>query len=234
MTTQWKSELLAAANSDKIKILSSFFKTGPGQYGEGDRFIGVTVPQNRAIAKHYSHLPYPAIKEMLESEIHEFRLSGFLALAEKYRKALTNEERRETVDFYLDNAERANNWDLVDLSAPKILGEWLKRNPDAQLLHTLHADDCMWRTRISIVSTYTLIKSGRYEEILTLAGKSFNHPHELIHKATGWMLHEVGKKDQNALCSFLDRHAAAMPRTMLRYAIERLPEQQRRHYMQKR
>lgn len=232
MTTQWQNNLRSAADPDKIKILSSFFKTGPGQYGEGDRFIGLTVPANRAIAKRYSHLPCPTIKKMLDSEIHEFRLSGFLALVEKYRKARTDEERRDIVTFYLDNAERANNWDLVDLSAPKILGEWLRHHPDPQLLYSLHADSCIWRTRIAIVSTYTLIKAGSTEEILTLAERSLSHPHELIHKAVGWMLREAGKKDQTALCTFLDRYATLMPRTALRYAVERLPDPMRRHYMQ--
>lgn len=231
-TDQWKTRLAQEADEDKAKILSRFFKTAPGEYGEGDIFIGVTVPKVRAVSREFIHA-FPAdIHAMLQSPVHEHRLSALLTLVEQYHKARHDISRRKTiVDFYLAHATRANNWDLVDLSAPKILGQWLADNPDPQLLDRLSLSENLWQQRIAIVATLTLIRHGMFSDTLRLAHRYMTHTHPLMHKATGWMLREVGKKDLPTLLTFLDAHAHVMPRTALRYAIERLAPDQRRHYM---
>lgn len=229
---RWKQDLASVARADKVSILSSFFKTGKGEYGYGDRFIGVTVPDNRAIAVNYAlQAGYDDITVMLDDPVHEHRLSGFLALVHRYRKAKTPELKNETVGFYLANAHKANNWDLVDLSAPYILGAYLAEYPDEELLDRLSHSENMWLQRIAIVATLMLIRNGRYDDTIRIAGRYLTHPHPLIHKATGWMLRETGKHDLPVLLRFLDINAPSMPRTMLRYAIEKLAPEQRRHYM---
>lgn len=230
---QWQDDLRAVARPEKVAILSSFFKTKPGEYGYGDKFIGVTVPDNRRIARRYAlTVPMQAISWMCRHEIHEFRLSGFLALVAMYQKAKTDEQRSGIVAFYLDHAGWANNWDLVDLSAPYILGAHLVSVPDGALLDRLSIDADLWRQRIAIVSTMMLIRAGRFDDTLRISRRYLTHPHQLIHKATGWMLREIGKRDEAVLLQFLDENASAMPRTALRYAIERLTPEQRKHYMQ--
>lgn len=231
LAAEWKGRLLDAANPDKIAILSRFFKTGPGEYGEGDLFIGLTVPENRAIARDYYAAPLETIACMLRSPEHEYRLSGFLALVARYKKLRDPEERRRTVEFYLDNAERANNWDLVDLSCYEILGAHVVATGETDILDRLSDSGNLWRERIAIVSTMAMVRAGEMSMTLKLAEKYIAHTHLLIHKATGWLLREAGKRDIDALTGFLDRHAAVMPRTALRYAVERLPEERRRHYM---
>lgn len=231
LAAEWKGRLLDAANPDKIAILSRFFKTGPGEYGEGDLFIGLTVPENRAIARDYYAAPLETIACMLRSPEHEYRLSGFLALVARYKKLRDPEERRRTVEFYLDNAERANNWDLVDLSCYEILGAHVVATGETDILDRLSDSGNLWRERIAIVSTMAMVRAGEMSMTLKLAEKYLAHTHLLIHKATGWLLREAGKRDIDALTGFLDRHAAVMPRTALRYAVERLPEERRRHYM---
>lgn len=233
MIETWKRELTAAANPEKIKTFLSFFKTGKGEYGEGDKFIGLSVPQNRAISKRYHHLDFDAISKMLHEEIHEYRLAAYIALAEKFRKEKNEEHRQAIVDFYLDTAERANNWDLVDLSAPLILGEHLLTHPSPTLLDRLSTDSCLWRQRIAIVATWTLIKHHRLDDTFRLAERYMTHPHPLIHKATGWMLREAGKRDEARLRTFLDQYATKMPRTALRYAIEKFDQDTRQYYMKK-
>lgn len=228
----WKSELAAKAKPEKIKIFVNFFKTGKGEYGEGDKFIGLSVPDNRAVAKTKWGSGYSEISEMLASEIHEHRLSAFLCLVEKYRKLKKDRNaREELINFYLDHAKQANNWDLVDLSAPYTIGEWCVENSDFSPLFRLSESTNLWEQRIAIVATVTAIRKDIFEPTITIAEKYLTHPHELIHKATGWMLREMGKRDIAALRSFLDRHAAAMPRTALRYAIERMDEAERKHYL---
>ncbi len=231
MTEKWQNELRKASRPDKIKILSSFFKTGKGEYGEGDIFIGITVPDNRAIAKKYSAQPFDVIERMLTDEIHEFRLSGFLALVERFKKTKSTEARREIVNFYVSHGTNANNWDLVDLSAPYILGAFHLEHPDNTLLDNLSYSDNLWLQRIAIVSTLMQIRGNRFDDTLRLAKRYLTHPHPLIHKATGWMLRETGKRDESILLGFLDEFAQTMPRTALRYAIEKLPDEMRRHYM---
>lgn len=233
MNTDWEKELRDIAEPEKAKILSRFFKTGQGEYGEGDRFIGITVPANRSVSKHYAFSPLEEIEEMLRSPIHEFRLAGLLALVERYKKSKKNpDEQRRIVDFYLDNMHRCNNWDLVDLSAPYILGQHLLDNPDDDLLLGMTLSPTLWIQRIAIVATATLIRSGRSDLTLRIAERYLDHQHDLIRKATGWMLREVGKHcGEKTLTDFLDRNAARMPRTMLRYSIERLSPELHRHYL---
>lgn len=228
---EWKGELLSVARPEKVEIFYSFFKTGKGEYGEGDIFIGVTVPDNRKIAHRYFEKTLEEIGEMLSQDIHEYRLSGLLALVHKFDKEKDLAKRQEIVDFYVANAEKCNNWDLVDLSAPYILGRHLLSYPNALLLDDLSKSDNLWRQRIAIVATMMLIRHNKYDDTMRIAERYLSHPHQLIHKATGWMLREVGKRDEQQLLHFLDNHCAKMPRTALRYAIERLSEEKRKFYM---
>lgn len=224
LTRNWKEELAKLARPEKIAILSSFFKTGPGEYGEGDIFMGVTVPDNRSVARRYADAPTEAIMEMIESPVHEHRLSGLLALVARYKKSEQITDKKEIVDFYINEcARRANNWDLVDLSAPYILGHWLTLRPSPTLLDRLSQSDNLWEQRTAIVATHPTIRLGNPAETFRIAERYTAHTHPLIHKATGWMLREVGKHcGEQALLGFLDKYAPAMPRVMLSYAIERL------------
>ena len=229
MTEKWQSELRQYASEEKAKILSRFFKTGKGEYGEGDLFLGITVPVIRSVSRNHIGESLDTIAGMLRSPWHEDRMSALLALAEKYRRE--KGARKEITEFYIANLHRANNWDLIDLSAPKILGEYINANGDTSLLYNLADHSDLWHQRASIVATLTLIKKDNFRPTLALAEKFLIHPHQLMHKATGWMLREVGKRDEDTLTAFLDRFTPQMPRTALRYAIERLSPEQRAHYM---
>ena len=231
MNENWKRELRDAARPEKIEVLSRFFKCGPGEYGEGDRFIGLTVPDNRAISKKYHDASLDEIASMLDEEIHEFRLAALLALVAKFGRERDSTRQSEIVTFYLDHAERINNWDLVDLSAPQILGRWMLDNPSPTLLDTLSENPCLWRQRIAIVATLMLIKSRRLDDTMRLAERYLTHPHPLIHKATGWMLREAGKRDISRLREFLSLHSSRIPRTTLRYAIEKMSPDERRLWL---
>lgn len=232
MTKIWQEELLNAANPEKIKIFMSFFKTGKGEYGEGDKFIGLSVPENRKIAKKYFNYDLSTIDSMLTNEIHEFRLSGFLALVEKYNKSKNDEEQHKIVDFYVARGTYANNWDLVDLSAPYILGKYMLNHPNPTLLDSLSKSNNLWLQRIAIVSTLMLIRNNKFDDTIRLAKQYLSHNHQLIHKATGWMLREIGKRNENILIDFIDKFVLEMPRTTLRYAIERLNPELRHSIMQ--
>ena len=225
----WQQRLKAAARPEKIAILSSFFKCSKGEYGEGDIFLGINVPDNRAISRLYYELPLSHIASMLHSPYHEFRLGALLALVRRYERLKA--ERAEIVDFYLQNTAYINNWDLVDLSCPKIIGDYVLREQCPELLMRLSRSDEMWEQRIAIVSTLTLIRADIFKPTLSIAESYLSHPHDLIHKATGWMLREVGKRSEQHLTEFLQCHAANMPRTALRYAIERLSPDQRAHWL---
>ncbi len=227
----WQEELQKVAHPEKIKIFQSFFKTGKGEYGEGDIFIGVSVPDNRKVAQKYFRATFDNIAAMLHHEIHEFRLSALLALVHRYKKEKNENEKQAIIDFYLDNSEWCNNWDLVDLSAPYLLGTHMLTHPTPSLLRNLSNDSNLWRQRIAIVSTLILIRNHRFDDTLSLCEKYLSHPHPLIHKATGWMLREIGKKDEQILLKFLDQHSTKMPRTALRYALERLSPEKRQYYM---
>lgn len=223
-------ELSGAANPEKAEILSRFFKTGKGQYGEGDVFLGITVPVQRRIAKKYSGLELPDLERLLSSKIHEHRLVSLLILVEKFRKG-DEALREEIVRFYLDHTGQVNNWDLVDLSAEKILGEYLAGRKDKALLSRLARSGNLWERRIAIMATFAFIKRNRFDETLRVAGILLPDPHDLIHKAVGWMLREVGKRDMEKEESFLRKYHGKMPRTMLRYAVERFDEGRRKYWL---
>lgn len=231
-------EMHALADAARAAHLMRFFKTGPGQYGEGDRFLGLRVPQTRALVKEYkARVTRDDVEALAASPWHELRLAAFLLLIEIYsrhEREKCPEESRRDIDLYLGLLDRADNWDLVDLSAPKLLGEYMLRHPQERgsLRELAAMEGCLWRQRAAVVSTWTLIRAGEYADTLELCRMLLTHPHDLMHKATGWMLREVGKRGGEAeLLRFLDEHAPRMPRTALRYAIERLTPPQRRHYL---
>jgi 3-methyladenine DNA glycosylase AlkD len=225
-------EILSMADPEKAVFLQRYFKTGKGQYAEGDVFLGLTVPMVRDIVKHSPPLPLTEIEQLIRSEYHDARLAGFLLLVKQFKKA-TEPERKAIFDFYLKHARRANNWDLVDASCRDIIGLYLLDKADRTALYRLAESDNLWEQRMSIVSTWMFIKYRRFDDTLALAEKLLHHPHDLMHKAVGWMLREVGKKDRAALRDFLERHYTTMPRTMLRYAIEHFPPAARACFMRK-
>ena len=224
-----RKELQILADPEKAKILQRFFKTGPGEYGEGDVFLGVIVPKSRFLAKTFSLLPLDEVKALLYSGVHEERLVALLILVQKYNSASVR-EKEDIFRFYLDNLKQVNNWDLVDLTAPNILGVHLVAK-DRGLLYRLANSDSVWERRVAIVSTYHFIRNDEFGDTLKIAEMLLHEDHDLIHKAAGWMLREVGKRDLAAEKAFLDEHYRVMPRTMLRYAVERFPESKKRYYM---
>jgi 3-methyladenine DNA glycosylase AlkD len=227
-----RKELKSMAEPEKAAILQRFFKTGPSQYGEGDIFIGVMVPQSRQVAKKFNQLPVGEVRTLLYSRVHEERLVALLILAWRYSSASSSREKEEIVKFYLDHIKQVNNWDLVDLSAPNILGAHLvDRDGRRRLLYRLAGSENVWERRIAIVATHHFIRNGDFSDTLKIAEMLLQDRHDLIHKAVGWMLREVGKRDAAAEEEFLEKHCSVMPRTMLRYAIERLSERKRRRYM---
>lgn len=209
-------ELIQYSDPEKKAVLPRFFKTGPGEYGEGDRFLGVVVPSTRKVAKQFKDSSYEVLEALLESEWHECRLCALLILIEKYKQS-----PEDAVNFYLGHTAGINNWDLVDLSAPYILGDYLSNQENRRILYELAGSPDMWEQRISVVSTLMLIRRGFYMDTIELAKKFIDTKHDLIQKAVGWMLREVGKRNEDLLISFLDEYRHRMPRTMLRYAIER-------------
>jgi 3-methyladenine DNA glycosylase AlkD len=226
-----RKELKSMAEPEKAAILQRFFKTGPSQYGEGDIFIGVMVPQSRRVAKKFNELPLGEVRTLIYSRVHEERLVALLILAWRYSSASSSREKEEIVKFYLDHIKRVNNWDLVDLSAPNILGAHLvDRDGRRRLLYRLAGSENVWERRIAIVATHHFIRNGDFSDTLKIAEMLLQDRHDLIHKAAGWMLREVGKRDAAAQEAFLEKHWSVMPRMMLRYAIERLPESKRRRY----
>jgi len=222
------------AEADPARATHSlrFFRTGPGEYGEGDKFLGLTVPQIRAVAKDFAALPLEETDQLLDSEWHEARLVAVILLANQYAKAKDEMSRRRIYEMYLDRTQRINNWDLVDVSAPGIVGAHLMKRSRA-VLRRLAKSRLLWDRRIAIVSTLYFITKGEFDDTLELALVLRGDKHDLIHKATGWMLREVGKRDENVLRRFLDKYAGTLPRTTLRYAIERLPVGARRMYMKR-
>jgi 3-methyladenine DNA glycosylase AlkD len=230
-----RKELKSMADPDKAVTLQRFFKTGPGQYGEGDIFIGVMVPHSRQVAKKFSQLPLAEVRTLLYSRIHEERLVALLILAQRYSSSASSSRKKEKiVKFYLDNKKQVNNWDLVDLSAPSILGAHLvDRDDRRRLLYRLAGSDNVWERRIAILATHHFIRNGDFSDTLKIAEMLLQDRHDLIHKAAGWMLREVGKRNAAAEEAFLEKHWSIMPRTMLRYAIERLSESKRHRYRKK-
>ena len=220
MLNQIKSDLSQLSNPEKAKSLSRFFKTGKGQYGEGDIFLGIPVPEQRKVAKKYFDLPLNDLQELLRSEIHEHRLTALLILVAKYEKT-DNSGKDEIFSFYLKNVENINNWDLVDLTAPKIVGDYLF-NKDKSILFKLAKSNNLWERRIAILSTFGFIRKNNFKIALRISELLLHDKHDLIHKAVGWMLREIGKRDQEIEEQFLSKYNVQMPRTMLRYAIRNL------------
>jgi len=228
--TKAKKELQKYASKEKVDILSRFFKTGRGEYGEGDKFIGVIVPNIRKVAKKHQDLPLKDVLKLLKSPIHEERLLALLIMGLKFQKAQTEAQKKAVYKAYLANTKYINNWDLVDLSSHEIVGSFLL-NKSKKELYDLSKSESLWERRISIVSTYRFIRKGHFKDTLKIAGILLKDSHDLIHKAVGWMLREVGKRDLGALERFLRRHYKSMPRTMLRYSIEKFPENKRLAYL---
>jgi 3-methyladenine DNA glycosylase AlkD len=224
-----KRRLRTRADASRVPVLRSFFKTGPGQYGEGDEFIGVTVPALRKMCRECRGASLGEIRLLLGSRIHEDRLLALLLLVDAFHRGDV-EERRRIYDFYLSNTARINNWDLVDCSAPAIVGGWLQDRRRAPL-RALAQSDSLWERRIAIVATASFIRCGEFDDTLAIADLLLHDSHDLIHKAVGWMLREVGKKDGAVERRFLDARASHMPRTMLRYAIEKFPPTERDAYL---
>ncbi len=227
-----RKEILAKGTPARARSSARFFKTGKGQYGEGDVFVGLTVPELRAITKNYRDVPLSELKLLLHSREHEFRLAALLILVDQFARAPASEQKK-ICDLYLANTKWINNWDLVDVSAPNIVGAYLEAKSKAPLF-VLTKSASLWERRIAMVATLAFIQKGESDTALRIATMLINDTHDLIHKAGGGMRREVGKKASlRALLQFLDRHAATMPRTALRYAIERLSPAQRTRYMKK-
>ena len=225
-----RKALRVYADEEKANFYPRFFKAGKGEYAEGDKFIGVTVPNQRKVARQFRTIPLREVKRLIRDPIHEHRLTGLLILVEHFQRA--DEDHQEAiVDFYIDHLECVNNWDLVDATAHKILGTWLV-DRDRELLYELAESDHLWSERASVIACLPLIKLQDYDDILRLSEHFLDHPHDLIHKAVGWMLREAGKQDRAVLEAFLKQHYQRMPRTMLRYAIEKLPEKKRKAYLE--
>ncbi|MBI2442300.1 MAG: DNA alkylation repair protein [Candidatus Levybacteria bacterium] len=241
---QLRREVAKLASKEKAAFVSGFFKTGKGQYGEGDVFVGLTVPQSRDIAKKYKDFPFKDVETLLQSEIHEERLIALLILVAQFQKA-DPKEQNALVDFYLAHTKYINNWDLVDLSADKIVGEYLyssrkerslakggRSDNSLDLLKTLAKSPSLWERRIAMISTYAFIKNGKSDEAITIATLLLHDKNDLIQKAVGWMLREVGKRvSREDLKNFLTKHKHEMGRTALRYAIEHFSEEERKKYL---
>ena len=213
-------------NPEKKAFFPRFFKAGPGEYAEGDQFLGVVVPDQRKIARKFKDLPLDDLQELLDRPFHECRLTAILILVLQFEKAKQDAVRKSIYQFYLKNVDRINNWDLVDSSAHKIVGPYLEHR-DRKKLYQLAKARHLWKNRIAIIATLHFIKKSDLEDTLQISEILLNHQHDLIHKAVGWMLREAGKQNKQVLLGFLDRHGKQMPRTMLRYAIEKLPADQR-------
>lgn len=226
-------EIAAFGSPKKAALCARFFKTGPGDYGEGDVFIGITTPELRGVVRRYDDLPLAEVERLLQSREHEYRMAALLLLVSGFGRG--DAAARETIHaLYLRNVERINNWDLVDASAEHIVGAWLDGRPEKTAeLTKLARSPLLWERRIAMVATFHFIKAGRADEAFDVAELLLADKHDLMHKAAGWMLREVGKRcDAATLEGFLKRHCRVMPRTMLRYAIERFPEPLRRAYLE--
>jgi 3-methyladenine DNA glycosylase AlkD len=222
-----EKELQGKKDPIRAKILSRFFKTGKGQYGEGDVFLGIVVPIQRTIAKKYKDISLKEVQKLLNSKMHEYRLTGLLVLVEKYK-----EDKEMVYNKYIKNFRNINNWDLVDLTAPKIMGDFLK-DKKKDILYSLAVSDDLWERRISIIATFAFIKDNDFKDALKISKILLNDKHDLIHKAVGWMLREIGKRDKEVEKEFLNKYYRFMPRTMLRYSIEKFNRGEKEFYMKK-
>lgn len=228
------NHIYALRDDQQAAVLSSFFKTGPGQYGEGDVFLGVKVPQTREVVKrHWRHCTFDDLGECLQSEYHEVRLAALLVLVQVFQHAKKDPElQKQCVVFYLSHTLYINNWDLVDLSCYEILGAWLLDKPDRHLLYDLaRHEDSLWEQRIAMVSCMKFVRNDQFDDCLAIADFLLHHSHDLIHKAVGWLLREVGKRNRQVLVDYLAPRYRTMPRTTLRYAIERFESATRQAYL---
>lgn len=217
---------------EKAEFFPKFFKTGKGEYAEGDLFIGVTVPDQRTVAKEfYDKISLEELIELLSSKIHEHRLTALLILVHQFEKTKDKIKQKEIIDFYLKHTKYINNWDLVDTSCYKILGRYCFENQDSKLLDKLSESENMWEKRMAIVATMHHIKKGKFELTKAFALKNLKHPHDLMHRANGWLLREIGKMNEKELLDFLNLYYKEMPRTCLRYAIEKFDEELRQDYL---
>lgn len=229
MLEEIKKKLESEANPKQAQNLQRFFKTGKGQYGEGDVLLGLTSKQINDIAKKYRDLSFRNIQSLLDSKIHEYRVCALRILVHKFERHTS--ERKQIFEFYLNNTKNINNWDLVDLSAPRIVGHYLS-DKDKSILYNLAKSDNLWKKRVSIISTlYFIVKDNQFNDTIKISEMLLKDKHDLIHKAVGWALREVGKKDINVLEDFLKKHHKEMPRTMLRYSIEKFDEDKRKKYL---
>lgn len=222
--------MTAKADATQVAGLSRFFKTGPGQYGEGDKFLGIKVPVTREVVKAcWKETTWEDLEECVTSEYHEVRLAALLTLVELFKH--NRKQQKEYIDFYLNHTAYINNWDLVDLSCYPLLGVWLL-DKDRSILYDLARNGkTIWEQRIGMVSTMTFIRNGQIDDTFAIADILLHHPHDLIHKAVGWLLREAGKRDKDALVNYLKPRRKEMPRTMLRYAIEKFPEAERKQFL---
>lgn len=223
-------DLEKVSSKEYASTLQKFFKTGKGEYGYGDVFVGIKIPSLRSICKkYYRDISFEQLNFFTQNRVHEYRLFAFLILTYKFEKA-TQQQKKDIYEYYIKHLEYVNNWDIVDLTAHEIVGQYLIDKDRKDIYELLNSDN-LWKQRVAVISTYAFIRNGDFKEILSFAKKLLTHEHDLIHKAVGWMLRNMGKKDINELRKFLDSYATEMPRTMLRYAIERLEEPQRKKYL---
>jgi len=231
MIKQIENDFKNYTNLEKAKHSSRFFKTNKGEYGEGDIFLGITTPKKKEmITKYYKEISFKDLLYFIKSKYHSYRSFGLQCLVSKYQKAKTEEGRKEIYNMYIGNTKYINNWDLVDVTCYKIIGDYLK-NKDRKILYIFARSDDLWKQRIAIISTYSFIRDNDFKDTLAISKILLNHDHDLIHKAVGWMLREVGKRDQDIEEVFLKKYYMDMPRTMLRYAIERFEEGKRQKYL---
>lgn len=231
-----RNALRKFANREKAEFFPRFFKSDPDNLGEGDLFLGVTVPHQRAVAKDFHDLPLGEIEKLLADTTHEFRLTALVILVNRFAKSRDECERTDLKDFYLAHLDAVNYWDLVDASAHKILGEWLVERSQQErraILDPLADSPDWWRQRIAVIACFPFIRRSQFLEILWLAERFVEHPHDLIQKAVGWMLREMGKRDLDVLRVFLKEHSTIMPRVMLRYAIEKMEPVERKQWLEK-
>lgn len=227
------NELKKNGNKEFAAHHAKFFQTHKGGYGQGDKFWGLKVPKQREMAKkYYKNITLKEAEELLKNKVHEVRLTGLMILIEKYQKS-DKKDKKNIVKIYLRNTKHINNWDLVDLSAPQILGNYWFENKSTAEMYKLARSKNLWEERIAMISTFYFIKNGKFCETARLAKHFLKHKHDLMHKASGWMLREAGKRNIDVLYDFLNKHHKTMPRTMLRYAVEKLPENKRKYYMGK-
>jgi 3-methyladenine DNA glycosylase AlkD len=225
-----RKRLRSLANAKDAAFLQRFFRTGPGEYGEGDKLLGIRVPATRGVAREFRNAPLAVVERLLHERWHEARLLAVILLSEAYKRG-TPAERDAIYTLYMRNTKRVNNWDLVDTSAPYIVGPHLAGRARASTLKRLAKSPLLWERRIAALATFHYIKLGEMDDSIAIAELLLHDDHDLIHKAVGWMLREVGLRDPARLTAFLDAHAHEMPRTMLRYSLERLHDRTRKHYM---